>query len=35
MKDKWANGMRLLRILSEKLECLKTFEDDFSKVHGA
>ena len=35
MKDKWANGMRLLRIMSEKLECLKTFEDDFSKVHGA
>ena len=34
MKDKWANGMRLLRIMSEKLECLKTFEDDFAKVVG-
>ena len=32
MRSKWANGMRLLRIMSDKLICLKSFEDDCSKV---
>ena len=34
MKEKWANGMRLLDVMSESLECLKLFENDYSKIIG-
>ena len=30
--DKWRNGFRLLKIMSEKLECLKSFEKDCSEI---
>ena len=29
MEDKWENGFRLLRIMSEKLTCLKEFEAEY------
>lgn len=32
MSDKWANGIRLLRIMSEKLDCLKSFLHDYSRI---
>ena len=32
MSDKWAKGFRLLRIMSEKLECLKEFFRDSSNI---
>lgn len=32
MSEKWVNGMRLLKIVSEKLVCLKTFEEECSQI---
>ena len=32
INGKWANGMRLLKIMSEKLECLKIFEEEYSQL---
>ena len=32
MSDKWANGFHLLQIMSEKLECLKDFFNDYSDI---
>ena len=32
MSDKWANGFSLLRIMSEKLDCLKSFFHDHSRI---
>lgn len=32
MSDKWANGFHLLQIMSERLECLKDFFNDYSDI---
>lgn len=32
MDDKWANGFRILKIMSEQLECLKGFFDECSDI---
>lgn len=32
LSDKWENGFRILKIMSERIECLKEFEKEFSDI---